>query len=268
MDLDGYVFVITGAAQGIGATTARTASQYGATVMLSDVLDEPGLALAEEINDNGGQAAYCHCDISNEDEVINLMAVTAKEFGGIDVLHNNAGIHETQLTKSLDLETLDIQVFDQVLGVNLRGTFLASKAAVPYLKLSNNASIISAGSIAGIIGYPMTLAYGTSKAGIILLTKAMAVDLAPHRIRSNCYCPGTIDTAMVSSFLEVADDPVALEGFMMASHLVHRMGDPIDVAELVCFLASKQSSFINGQAINIDGGSLSWRGTVDALGIE
>ena len=108
--------------------------------MLSDVLDDPGLALAEGINDIGGKAAYCHCDISSEDEVNNLMAATAREFGGIDVLHNNAGIHETQLTEYLDLETLNIQVFDQVLGFNLRGTFLASKAAVPYLKLSNNAS--------------------------------------------------------------------------------------------------------------------------------
>ena len=143
MDLEGYVFVITGAAQGIGATTARTAAQYGATVMLSDVLDDPGLALAEEINDIGGKAAYCHCDISSEDEVNNLMAATAREFGGIDVLHNNAGIHETQLTEYLDLETLNIQVFDQVLGVNLRGTFLASKAAAtPFVRRMNSMSFL------------------------------------------------------------------------------------------------------------------------------
>ena len=263
-----YIFVVTGSGQGIGAATARVAAGYGAKVMVSDVVDDAGHEVVKQISDDGGQAAYCHCDVSEWGEVENLMRVTAETFGGIDVLHNNAGIHETQFADGLSLEDMDLETFDRVLAVNLRGAFASAKAAVPYLKQSRHGSIISAGSVAGLVGYPMTMAYGTSKAAIVHLTKTLAVDLAPYGIRANCYCPGTVNTGMIQPFLDAAEDPALLEGFMVSSHLVHRMGDPTDVAELVCFLASDKASFINGIVVTIDGGSLAWRGTVDALGME
>ena len=265
--LTDHVFVITGSGQGIGAATARTAAGYGAKVMVSDIADDAGRAVVGQIVDDGGQADYCHCDVSDWDQLQNLMRVTAETFGGIDVLHNNAGIHETQFTTGLSLEDMDLDTFDRVLNVNLRGAFAASKAALPYLKHSDNPSIINAGSTASWVGYPMTMAYGPSKAAIALLTKNLAVDLAPYGIRANCYCPATVNTGMVSTFLEAAENRESLEGFMVASHLVHRMGEPTDVAEMVCFLASRKASFVNGSVILIDGGSLAWRGTVDALGM-
>lgn len=266
--LTGHVFVITGSARGIGAATARTAAGYGARVMISDVSDDAGQAVVRQIAHDGGEAAYCHCDVSDWEQLENLMRVTAETFGGIDVLHNNAGIHETQFATGLRLEDMDLETFDRVLAVNLRGSFAASKAAVPYLKQSENPSIILAGSTASWVGYPMTMAYGPSKAAIALLTKNLAIDLAPYGIRANCYCPATVNTGMVSTFLDAAEDPESLEGFMVASHLVHRMGEPTDIAEMVCFLASRKASFVNGAVILIDGGSLAWRGTVDALGME
>ncbi len=266
--LTDHVFVITGSGQGIGAATATTAAGYGAKVMVSDIDDDAGRAVAQQINDDGGQAAYCHCDVSAWDQVQNLMQTAAETFGGIDVLHNNAGIHETQFATGLSLEDMELDTFDRVLAVNLRGCFAASKAALPYLKKSENPSIILAGSTAAWVGYPMAMAYGPSKAAIALLTKNLAVDLAPYGIRANCYCPATVNTGMVSAFVEAAENPEALEGFMVASHLVHRMGKPTDIAEMVCFLASRKASFVNGAVILIDGGSLAWRGTVDALGMD
>ncbi len=196
------------------------------------------------------------------------MTAAAAAYGGIDVLHNNAGVHESMLGSELTLENMSRATFDKVLAINLVGPWLCSKYALPFLKQSDHASIINAGSTSSVAGYPQCLAYGASKGGVVQLTKSLAVDLAVHKIRVNCYCPGSIHTKMVDEFLAAAPDPQAMLGTMTHTHLIPRMGQPVDVAELVCFLASDQSSFVNGVAWLIDGGSLAWRGTVDSLGME
>jgi NAD(P)-dependent dehydrogenase (short-subunit alcohol dehydrogenase family) len=196
------------------------------------------------------------------------MRVAADTFGGIDVLHNNAGIHESLVSSDLSLETMSRDTFEKVLSVNVTGAWLCAKYALPWLRRSTNASIINAGSTSSISGYPQCQAYGASKGAIMQLTKMLAVDLAPDGIRVNCYCPGAIHTQIVDRFLEAAPDPQAMLGTMTMTHLVPRMGQPVDVAELVCFLASPESSFVNGAVWTIDGGSLAWRGTLDILGME
>ena len=267
MGVEGLRFVITGGAVGIGAGTARLAASRGAKVVVSDLNDDAGEALVEEIRGGGGDAIYQHADVTIDDEVASLMAGANEAYGGIDVLHNNAGIHESMLSQELTLETMTRDVFEKVIGINLTGVWLCAKYALPYLRESNTASIINAGSTSSISGYPQCQAYGASKGGVMQLTKMLAVDLAADGIRVNCYCPGSIHTQIVDNFLAAAPDPEAMLKTMTLTHLIPRMGKPLDVAELVCFLASPESEFVNGAVWTLDGGSLAWRGTHDMLGI-
>jgi NAD(P)-dependent dehydrogenase (short-subunit alcohol dehydrogenase family) len=271
MTIEGMTFVITGAARGIGAETARLAAERGANVVLSDLLVEAGQTVATEIESAGGRAVFVPADITRDDDVERLMDAAVDTFGGIDVLHNNAGIHDAMLTSDLSFEELRIDVFDRVLAVNLRAPFVCAKAAVPHLRRSTRGpSIINAGSTASFAAYPAGVSYGTSKGGIAALTKNLAVALAPDGIRANCYCPATIDTPMVSEVAASARRDGARDRteVNLDTHLVRRVGEPRDVAELVCFLASDQASFVNGVVWLIDGGSLAWRSTVSALGID
>jgi NAD(P)-dependent dehydrogenase (short-subunit alcohol dehydrogenase family) len=206
------------------------------------------------------------------------MASAADAFGVIDVLHNNAGIHEAMITSDFTFESMPIEIFDRVMAVNVRGAFLCAQKALPHLRRSTrNPSIINAGSTASFVGYPFGLAYGTSKGAIGTFTKNLAVALAPYAIRANCYCPASVDTPMVTDVttsIQSTLDPEALAAVddlgtnkaQLAAHLVRRIGAPADVAELVCFLA--EATFVNGVTWLIDGGVLAWRETVDALGID
>lgn len=268
MSIEGLRFVITGGAVGIGAGTAKLAASRGARVVVSDMNDEPGEALVKEINDAGGDAIYQHCDVTDEGQVKALMEAAAAAFGGIDILHNNAGIHESMISSELTLETMSRDTFEKVMGVNVTGVWLCSKYALPYLRKSECASIINAGSTSSISGYPQCEAYGASKGAVMQLTKMLAVDLAPDGIRVNCYCPGSIHTQIVDKFLAAAPDPKAMLNTMTMTHLVPRMGKTADVATVVCFLASPESEFVNGAIWTVDGGSLAWRGTLDVLGME
>ena len=266
--VEGLKILITGGAVGIGAGTARLAASRGACVTVSDVNDEAGEALVEEIRAADGKAIYCHADVTDDKAVSDLMFRAVDAFGGIDVLHNNAGIHESMLTKELTLETMTRDIFERVMNTNVTGVWLCAKHALPYLRESRSASIINAGSTSSISGYPQCQAYGASKGAVMQLTKMLAVDLAPDGIRVNCYCPGSIHTQIVDKFLEAAPDPELMLNTMTLTHLIPRMGKPVDVAEIVCFLASPESSFVNGAVWTIDGGSLAWRGTNDMLGME
>ncbi len=268
MGVDGLRFVITGSAVGIGAGTARLAASRGARVVVSDMNDEDGRQLVDEINNAGGEAIYQHCDVTDDAQVEALMAAAEEAFGGIDILHNNAGVHESTLGGELSLESMSRETFEKVMSINVTGVWLCSKYALPYLRKSDCASIINAGSTSSLSGYPQCQAYGASKGAVMQLTKMLAVDLAPDKIRVNCYCPGSIHTRIVDNFLAAAPDPKAMLNTMTMTHLIPRMGQPVDVAELVCFLASPESSFVNGAVWTIDGGSLAWRGTLDVLGME
>jgi NAD(P)-dependent dehydrogenase (short-subunit alcohol dehydrogenase family) len=269
-DLEGMTFVVTGAARGIGAETARLAASRGAAVVVSDVLADAGEQTAAAIREAGGRAAFRTADVSDPAAVDALMAFAASTFGGIDVVHNNAGIHEAMLGGDFSFESMAIETFDRVLAVNLRGSFLCAQRALPYLRESTrHPSVVNAGSTASFAGYPFGLAYGTSKGGIALLTKNLAVALAPYGVRANCYCPASVDTPMVTNvtaaIVGAPADGDAVNGGQLGAHLVRRIGAPIDVAELVCFLASARASFVNGVTWLIDGGVLAWRETVDAL---
>ena len=261
--LEGKVCVVTGSGGGIGRATAIEMARQGASgVVVSDIKDEGGAETVRLVEEAGGKARYIHCDVRNEDDVKALMTGAAEEFGGIDVLHNNAGVHETDFTDVTAVDALENEIWDRVYEINLRGVWWCTKHAAQYLRRSGNGpAIVNASSTGGLTGYPMCPSYASTKGAVIQLTKITAIDLANDGVRCNCYCPAAIDTPMVQKYFDAAEDKEAIERALVGSHLVPRLGRPEEVAKLVCFLASDDAAFINGAAFTIDGGSLAWRGT-------
>ena len=266
MNLEGMIFVVTGGASGIGAATAAVAAESGAKVVIASRSADRGNDVVREIADGGGQAIFQRCDVAVEEDVRTLMQTAADTYGGIDVLVNNAGVTDRALTDQSDLEHMDVADFRRVIDVNLVGSWLCAKYALPYLRQSGNASIVIAGSSASLLGFAGLPAYGSAKAGLSVLTKELAVELSGYGIRVNCYCPHTIRTPMVEELFAKTPDPEAAMAKHVKTALVRRFGTPREVGHLICFLASREAAYINGVSIPIDGGTLAWRGTVDQLG--
>jgi NAD(P)-dependent dehydrogenase (short-subunit alcohol dehydrogenase family) len=248
----GKVGIVTGGASGIGEATAKLLAKEGARVAIVDIDDENGHRVAAAIKDNGGTAGYWHMDISREKEVEKTFAAINREYGQLDILVNNAGIagggrasHETSAEE-----------WDRVMNVNLRGTFLCTKHAVPYILKSGGGSVINVSSIMGILGGP-TPGYCASKGGIRTLTKADAVTYARQNIRFNSVHPGYIITPLFRKL--AAKSPGGVEGSIKAEGEripMGRMGMPEEIASGILFLASDESSYITGLEMIIDGGKI------------
>lgn len=262
--LEGLRFVITGGAQGIGAATAAMAVASGAEVVVSDVADDRGRALVEELSARG-KAHYVRGDVSDPAQCTELIAESARLMGGIDVLHNNAGVSDAVLTEDRSLETMSVETWDRLQAINVRGPFLLAQAALPHLRRSGNPSIINAGSIATFTARPNTLAYATSKAAIGMLTQVMALELAPDGIRVNAYAPGMVESAMSKTYLESAPDPARAKAAVLHNYLSPRLGQPDDIAAVVCFLASREAAFVNGVVWAVDGGFTAWKASPGEL---
>jgi NAD(P)-dependent dehydrogenase (short-subunit alcohol dehydrogenase family) len=258
--LEDKVCVVTGSGGGIGRATALEMARRGARVVVSDVNDDGGRETVGLVQEAGGEAEFIHCDVRDRGQVQALMDGAAERFGGIDVLHNNAGVHESDFTGDLSVDTLPDEVWDRVYEINLRGVWYCTKAAAPYLRASQRGpAIVNASSTGGLTGYPMASAYCATKGAVVQLTKTTAIDLGPD-VRCNCYCPAAVDTPMIQKYFEAAEDKEAIEKALIGSHLIPRVGKPEEIAGLVCFLASDEAAWITGAAYVIDGGSLAWRG--------
>jgi NAD(P)-dependent dehydrogenase (short-subunit alcohol dehydrogenase family) len=258
--LDGKVCIVTGSGSGMGRASAIEMARQGGRIVVTDINQKSGTETVEAIEAEGGKAIFVSCNLRKSDEIKALMEAAADRFGGIDVLHNNAAIHETDLTASTSLEDLPEEIWDAVYEVNLKAIWLATRYAVPWLKKSERASIVNVASTGAFVSYPQAGAYCATKGGVLLLTKATAVDLAKYGIRCNCYCPGAIETPMMQKYFEAAEDKEAIMSVLTGAHLIPRLGRPEEVAKLACFLASDDSSFITGASYVIDGGTLAWRG--------
>ena len=259
--LEDKVCVVTGSGGGIGRATAVEMARRGARVVVSDVNDDGGAETCELVERAGAEAHYVHCDVRDERQIEALMSAAAQRFGGIDVLHNNAGVQESDFTQEAAVDTLSNEVWDAVYEINLRAVWLATKHAAPYLRDSRRGpAIVNAASTGGVLGYPMCPAYSATKGAVVQLTKVTAIDLAPT-VRCNCYCPAAVDTPMVRKYFAAAPDEQALMKALVGSHLIPRLGRPEEVAALVCFLASDEASWLTGAAYTIDGGSTAWRGS-------
>ena len=258
--LEGRVCVVTGAGQGMGRASAREMARQGGKVVVADINAETGRETVWLIEDEGAAARFIAVDLRSSASIKALMDEGAAHFGGIDVLHANAAVHETDLTAHTSIEELDEGVWDTVHDINLKAVWLCTKHAVPYLKRSKHAAIVNVASTGAHVAYPMAAAYCASKGGVEMLTKASATDLAKFGIRVNCYCPGSIRTPMLDKYLAAAADPGAVEKELRGAHLLPRLGEPEEVAKLALFLACDDSSFITGTSCLVDGGALAWRG--------
>ncbi|MEX0653855.1 MAG: glucose 1-dehydrogenase [Phycisphaeraceae bacterium] len=235
---------ITGAVKGIGRATAEQFAQTGAQVALLDV-DAAGEALAEQL---GERALFVDCDVSNEAAVERAVRRTVDHFGGIDVLVNNAGIQRySSVTETSEQE------WDRVMGVNLKGAFLCAKHAIPSMLERGGGVVINVSSVQAFLSQPRVAPYTTSKTALLGLTRSIAVDYAPT-VRCVAVCPGTVDTPMLREAVKESSDPEAVLAECRQMHLLQRVAQPEEVAELIVFLASERAPFITGQAIRIDGG--------------
>ena len=246
MRLEGKVALITGGARGQGAAEARMFAREGAKVVIADVLDPDGMAVAAEINELGGDATYVHLDVSSEDDWQQAIVEAVSAYGKLDVLVNNAAIWRGGLI----LETSSEQ-WDTVLDVNAKGVFLGTKQAIPEMRKAGGGSIINISSVAGLVGSRTSSAYSASKGAVRLFTKSTAVQYGAENIRANSIHPGPIDTAMGD---QVWPDAGTREE-AIGRTVLKRIGTPEDIANGALFLASDESSFMTGSELVIDGGS-------------
>jgi NAD(P)-dependent dehydrogenase (short-subunit alcohol dehydrogenase family) len=255
ISLAGKTAIVTGAARGIGAACSRAFAEHGARVVMADVLAEACEATAESISrDTGSDTTAIRTDVSDEAACEALMAACVERFGQCDILLNNAGI--IARGSILDVSTAD---FDRVLAVNLRGSFLLSRAVANHMvDRGIHGSIINMSSTNAVVTIPDQLAYATSKGGVGQHTKVMAMELAAHDIRVNAIGPGSISTDMLKTVMQ---DETARRTILSRTPM-GRAGDPSEVASVAVFLASEYASYVTGQTIYPDGGRLSLNYTV------
>ena len=246
----GKVALVTGAAMGLGAETARRLAREGAAVMLTDVADERADEVLRGIHAEGGRAEYHHQDVASEQGWADVVAATKAAFGGLHVLVNNAGV----AGESTPLADLPFDHWRRILSVNLDGVFLGMRACGPVIAESGGGSVINLSSILGKVGLPNAGAYCASKGGVLLLTKAAALEWAPLGIRVNSVHPGFIDTPMVATALQQAENGNEMRDQLIAAHPIGRFGVPREIADAILFLASDESSFMTGAELVVDGG--------------
>ncbi|MGD6744902.1 glucose 1-dehydrogenase [Streptomyces sp. BH106] len=239
-NLTGKTILVTGGARGIGADIARLAITAGAAIVIGDVLDDEGEALATEL---GAKARYTHLDVTSEDEWQAALAYATAEFGGIDGLVNNAGI-----STGMPFETESVERFRQVLDVNLVGVFAGMKTVVPAMKEAGGGSIVNISSAAGLMGLALTSSYGASKWGVRGLTKIAAVEQGTARIRVNSVHPGMTYTPMTAQ-VGIQQGEGNYPNTPMG-----RVGEAGEIAKAVVFLLSDDSSYVTGAELAVDGG--------------
>jgi len=247
--LRGRIAIVTGGAAGIGQATARLFANEGAHVVVLDKDGAGAESVAAEITERGGTAAARTTDVSRADEAEAAVAFAVERFGTVDVLVNNAGI---ELKRPVE-ETTE-EEWDRVLAVNLKSVFLMSKNVIGIMKAKRRGAIVNNSSVGYFIAAPNSAAYGASKAGMMALTRGMALELSPFNIRVNAVCPGVIDTPMNERNLMRADDPDAMRRSWFEVTPLNRLGRPEDVANAMLFLACDESDFITGTPLIIDGG--------------
>ena len=242
--VEGKVAIVTGAAQGMGAAFASRFIEEGAKVVLTDIAEQKGQNLADSL---GANAVFIKHDVSSEKDWNKVVEHARSTFGDIDVLVNCAGILSLG-----SLETVDEAEFRRVMDINLVSVFLGMKAVFTSMRAAGGGSIINISSISGLVAVPSSSSYTASKFAVRGLTKAAAVDYGQYGIRVNSVHPGYIDTAMLEGILS--------EQEASENSVLHRMGKPDDIANMVLFLASDESSFATGSEFVVDGGFSSSRG--------
>ena len=246
-DFSGKVALVTGATGGMGRSIAAALARTGASVMASDVSEHAGSELLAQVDSRN--LAFTAADVSDGANVEALVAATVDRFGTLDYAVNAAGIE-----LELSIEETSLEAWNRIMAINVTGTFLTSKYALPLLRASDHASIINFGSYDGYIADPNLAAYCATKGAVHALTKAMACDHGKEGIRVNAICPGYIDTPMLQQFVPAGVDAAAARAEQIAVHPLRTIGTPTDMANLVNWLASDEARYATGQLWVLDGG--------------
>lgn len=245
MLLEGRSIVITGAGRGIGRATAEMFSREGGHVIVSDIDGPAAEAVAQTILGSGGQAVAVTADVSREDDVQACVDAAVANFGGLDVMINNAGVPRNAMLTEMSLE-----VFESVIDVHLRGAWLGTRAAARVMCEAGSGSIINMSSMSGLLGFALQTNYSAAKAGIVGLTKSAAKDVGPFGVRVNAIAPGTIRTERTGQL-----DPAVWES-KLAGVALGREGTPDELASAALFLASDMSSYVTAVVLEVAGGRM------------
>jgi len=244
MRLSKKVAIITGAGAGIGMACAKLFAGEGAKVVVADVDDLNGKSTAEKIKSGGGEAIFVHTDVSSAADVNNLMSTTVDAFGKIDILVNNAGIGQGLMK----IEEIDESLWDRIHSINLKGVFLGMKYVLPHMKKAKGGVIINTGSMSGVRPRMFAAAYVSTKAAVIMLTKAAALEVAAENIRINCINPVVTATTILNSLTEEERQAWA------KTIPLGRVAQPEDMAYAALYLASDEASMVTGISLDVDGG--------------
>ena len=245
------IAVVTGAATGIGGATADAFCAEGASVVLSDVNENALNERTEKLRAAGGNCLAVVADVSSPDEAQRIAREAASVFGGIDYLVASAGIQSYGTVVSTDEDT-----WDRTLDVNAKGVYLAAKYCIPEMAKRGGGAVVTVASVQGLFSQPNVAAYAASKGAVIAMTRTMAIDHAGDKIRANSICPGSIDTPLLRFAAEQMqpDDPAGAIKDWGGLHVLGRVGQPEEMAQVALFLCSDASSFVTGAAIVADGG--------------
>ncbi len=250
LDFDGQVILISGGTSGIGLATAEMFVRQGAAVVLAGRRADAGEAAVNRLAGLGGDVAFVRTDVRDETDVRNLVAVALEQFGRLDGLVNSAGVINRIL-----LTELEQPDWDTVIDTNLRGVYLVCKHVLPILMEQRRGAIVNVASYLGAFGSRETTpAYNASKAGVVALTRSLALQAGPHGVRVNAVCPGFVLTPLNEHIVRDAPDPAAKERDMARPYPLGRLGRPDDVAGAVLFLASAEAAWITGATLLVDGG--------------
>lgn len=253
MRFEGQTVFVTGAGAGIGRATAERCATEGATVLVTDVDIEGGEETVKRITEAGGEAHFAELDVRDDDRFRELVETTADEYD-LDALVNNAGIGHPPAV----VEETSSEVFERVLDVNLRGVWNGCHATLPVLKAQESGAIVNVGSLASLLGLPRQAVYSLTKGAVLNFTRAVAAEAGPHGVRANAVCPGFVDTDLGRQYFEGQDDPETARERMMAQYPLRRLGDPEEIADCICFLASEEASWVTGHGLVVDGGYSAW----------
>jgi len=251
MLLTDKVAVVSGGASGIGLGTAELLSEMGAKVILLDIQTEKGEKEAQRLRDAGNKAWFMHCDVTSGESCRNVADDIEKDYGRLDILFNNAGV-------AIRKDTVDLleREWDLAMNVTLKGVYMLSHNLIPLMQKTGGGSIVNTGSGWSLKGGDQAISYCAAKGGVWNMTRAMAIDHGKDNIRVNCVCPGDIDTPLLrSECAQLGDDE---DAFMeeAADRPLQRVGQPMDVANAVLFLASDLSQWITGTHLVVDGGGI------------
>jgi NAD(P)-dependent dehydrogenase (short-subunit alcohol dehydrogenase family) len=249
--LQGRVGLLTGTATGIGHAGALLFAGEGAALVTMDINEEEGSRTAALIREAGGRAAFVRGDVSDPGDVQRAVATALEEFGKLDLVWSNAGVGVFKTVPDTDLDE-----WDRIVGVNLKGAYLVAKYAIPELIRAGGGTVVITGSVNSFVADRQWAAYCATKGGVLMLARAMALDHAPDGVRVNCVCPGSVDTALQESWLRARSglpyaDAVAAD---QAAHPLGRYAEPEEVARAALFLSCDDSRFTTGSAVMVDGG--------------